>query len=88
MRASAEYNRDPDVMRYREEMARRAHRPKAVKTSTAKPVVKAFGSFKVGKARTPLQVSPRVKATERQRVLDGIEMEDLRRMERGRHVGF
>lgn len=89
MKASASYNRDPDVVRYREEAARRAKRPKATRTKAAL-AARMFRSFKVGRTKpaTPELRAPRIRPTERQRVLYAIEMEDLRRMERGRHVGF
>lgn len=87
MRLSDAYSQDPDVMRCREEMARRADRPKTRLTKASIPASN-FRKFKVGKTKEPTLHAPRIRPTERQRVLYAIEMEDLRAMERGRHVGF
>ena len=88
MKSSASYNQDPDVLRCREEMARRAKRPK-VQHDAVVAAARDFRAFKVGKTKQSVTVVERAphKPTERQRVLFAIEMAELRWKERGGHVG-
>lgn len=82
MKSSIAYANDPAVVLYREELARRANRPKKPKTASPEAAKRDYRGFKVGKGHAE-SAAPRVRATLRQRVLYDIDMESLRRRERG-----